>query len=545
MEQHSPVFKGRASLAANAKYDQPLDLVPRSFVESRTGTLLIINDITPVNEGIVGSKEYVSDTIPANLALATCIANTNKVRVHFICEPASYAMSEEVTINGTKAVVKANQNNFRMYEGYVDLTLDTEVLDAEIKAVSSTGAEATVTARLLIGGPRILTGAFGVYPNSQTHLKQGDTIAISGTVANDATEIHVVKGGISANKVTLTLGAENSGGDGARSYSGSIQVASGDNGVATIVASNFLGTESDTPFQTAPAQIDQTYPTIANPTMTYPVGQGAAKDGDTVTVNCAITGADSYQYSTEGGFTVADPTVYAAAKDIVLGTGEAFNFNNQYFTVTATRASNGAVTTKRGEVFVANAAPEATITINNNPAYLRSSEAGNTYTVRISTNQPIEVIPTLTSSAGELANFVRRADNRYEATIKIKDSDPRGAQSFADLVVTGLTGAVQNTIKAGASFTISGFLVRDLTVPAFAQKVAIGTHAVNPAKINAFYKGADKLTYHADLADHAAGFSLVNEAGEFDANGNYLWISDSAFAGANTSGTLMLTVEEV
>lgn len=545
MEQHSPTFKGRASLDQNAKYDQPLDLVPRSFVESRTGTLLIITDITPTADGIVGQKGYVANTIPENLVLQSCIANTNKVRVHFNCSPASAAVAEEVTVNGVTAQLSPKDGNFRLYEGYADIVLDENFVDAEIKATSAYGAECVVQAQLLIGGPKVLTGTFGVYPDAQTHLKAGDTVTISGTVQNTATKVWVEKGGIASAKVTMTLGEEDSAGAGERTYSGTITVSNSDNGVATIVASNFLGTESDAAFQTAAAQIDQTYPTIANPTMAYVSGQGAAKDGDEVTVTCAITNGDSFVYSAAGGFTVADETVYAEQKVYTLGSGEPFSYDNQYFKVVATRASNGATTSKTGVIKVANVAPEVTVSIVNSPAYLRSSESGNEYTVRISTNQPIEVTPTLTATVGELSNFTRRNDTRYEAKIKVKDIDARGAATFDGLVVTGLTGLVQNTIKAGDTYIIGGFLVRDLTVPALSQMVAIGTHVVNPQKVNAYYKGADKLTYHADLNQHAAGFSIVNSAGEFDPNGNFLFLSDANFAGTNTSGTLLLTVEEV
>ena len=85
---------------------------------------------------------------------------------------------------------------------------------------------------------------------------------------------------------------------------------------------------------------------------------------------------------------------------------------------------------------------------------------------------------------------------------------------------------------------------RDLTVPALSQMVAIGTYVYDVSNVIVSYKGADVLAYQADKTDVQKGFTIVDSNGDVDPNGNFVWISDSAFAGSNTSGTLILEFEE-
>jgi hypothetical protein len=128
--------------------------------------------------------------------------------------------------------------------------------------------------------------------------------------------------------------------------------------------------------------------------------------------------------------------------------------------------------------------------------------------------------------------------------LKIVDSDPKGPQTFSALSLTGLAGLLGSTITSGSTYTVGGFGTRTITFPAFARYAAIGTTIVDVTKVTASYTGSTVLARQTSTADVFQGFTIVDAAGNYSATGGYLMISDIAFAGSNTTGTLQLDVSE-
>lgn len=546
MDFHSPNFKGNAKLDPTASYSNPRDLVPREYVNG----ILTITDVVPTADGIVGYKEYTADTIPADIELTKCITDTTKIRVWFEAEPDRVSRKETITINGVpQTMIQAKADNSRLFTGYVDLDIAPDQGDVELHAISSTGAEYKCVVTPLIGGPTVASLTIDEIPVGQTHVKQNDKVKISGVVANDAVSIKALAKGLVASEVVLNIGAEDSAGQGSRRFDGEVTVSGvSSDAKVTVIAENFLGTEGDEK-DSIDVLVDQTYPTIPNATYTYPAGQLALKDGEAVTITSAISDADSAIYSIDGsvaaGFDITDPAVMEDDKVITMTSGENFSFDNQYYIVTATRANNGAARTRKFTIDIANAEPTIDISIVGNPSHLRSSVDGNDYNVRVNSDQPIDSAPSLDAQVGAWkGNWSKVNEKTWQRTVTISDSDAKGTHAFENLVATGRALVETNTINGGAAYTIQGFLIREVTVPALSQKVAIGTFVTDPTKITAYYKDADQLTYRPNLDDVPREFSVVDAAGDFDPQGNYFWISDVAFAGSNTSGTLVITVEE-
>ena len=549
MELHSPKFKGKATLDANATYDDENDLVPRKHVDLKANGFIVIKDVisSDPDVGIVGAHEYVQDTVPANIALTRCVTDTLNIRVLFECEPNRSEYTARVTINGQPTFLEAVPGNSRLYTGYCDLVIPEEDM-VEIIAESSTGETYICEVVPKIGGPVITSAQIDSLPECQTHVKEGDKINVSGVIENTAIEVMVQAGGASAGVELLILGSENSGGEGYRSFSGEVTIgAVKSDAPVSIIGKTELGTATEVPYEVGPVPIDQQYPIIPQPTYTYPVGQMALKDGESVDIECLITEADSATYNVYAGMEITNPAVLEDTKTITLISGASQSFDNEYLVISASKSSNGSSNTAKFTVDIANAAPRINLAIVNNPeARLRTDADGNQYTVRLISDQPLIELPTLASSVGETgASWVAKSELMYETQIVVKDSDPRGDHLFEGLVATGLARVETNTIDGGANFSIAGFLLRELTVPALSQKVAIGTFVHNAAKVVAHYKDADLLAYRNDLENAQASFTVVNEDGTLNPQGNYLWISDEAFAGTNTSGTLKLTVEEL
>jgi hypothetical protein len=62
--------------------------------------------------------------------------------------------------------------------------------------------------------------------------------------------------------------------------------------------------------------------------------------------------------------------------------------------------------------------------------------------------------------------------------------------------------------------------------------------------VAASYTGGTVLARQPNTSDVFQGFTIVDSAGNYDPFGDHLFISDAAFAGANTSGTLQLDISE-
>ena len=535
----------------------PLGVASKQYVDqvvvNGTSNLIIgqvyIRDIVPTGAGIVGSKLYVANTVPANAVLTEASSDNVNVRVRVHAEGGTAFFSPTVTVNGitatlTKAVVGANVDASRVYSGYADIVV-AGTGDTPITVVSSTGATADGVVHMLAAGPALTTLSIGALPGAQTEAKAGDVVSITGTVDNAATYAEIIAGGAAASLVAVTLGATDSGGVGKKTITANFTVGAGTGAQAVSVrARNSFGTYGTTFVSSNTIVLNQTYPTIGAITIAYPATQGAIKSGETATVSSTITNANTYSYSASADLSVAAPTTYAASKTVTYVSGTYVNGTNNY-TISATKASNGATSTANAAVKIANAAPTAAISISGSPSRLISSPAGQNYTVTITANQALNAAPSLVASSGTWTGSWTGSGTTWSRTLQITDAAAKGAQTFGTLVATGLANVSGSTITAGANYTVGGFVMRQVTFAAFSQHEAIGTAVTDISKVTAKYAGAgSNLTLQNSTANVFQGFTITNAAGTYNTTGNHIFITDAAFAGANTTGTLIVEVSE-
>lgn len=554
MDLHNPSVKGHAVLQQDPVQD--LHAVPKRYVDQRTAGGIFVTDIVPQGGGIVGLKEYHADTVPADYYLSKAVTNTASISVEFIAEPGVQDTALTAIIEtslGQTAIpvtnLSATPENPRVFSGSVDIMVDDGEVADTLRLVSSTGAEVSVDLDILIGGPPVSSVTLGAYPGGQTAVKSGDTMTLTGVVRNDAVSIRLLNFGASGQEKTLNIGAEDSAGAGFRTFDGSFTVSnrSGDLPVR-VVATNILGTDGDTFTSVDNASLDQTYPSFGSFSAAYPVGQQAIKGSETVNVDIPISNADQYSYSTATGLSIADPTTYSVTKAVTRSTEDIqYSVGNDNITVTATRTSNGAVSVQSFAVSVANSAPTAQIVIAGG-SVLRSSPGGENYNVEIRADQNLLNQPSSLDNpagAGTLSgSWSKVSDTRYRTTITVADADTKGIHSFSNMTITGLAGVQGTTITSGASYELAGITARDLTVPALQQLVPIGASVADTANLVVSYKGADLLEFRPDKTQYAKGFTITDNSGNVDANGDHVFLTDAVFAGSNTSGTLVLEFEE-
>jgi len=511
---------------------------------------VFITDITPTSSGIVGNKQYVANTVPANKVITDGTADTPNVRVSLVAEGGAAFYSPTVVVTteppqaGGPITVNLTEDTYdkRMFAGYADIVVN---VDTVVTATSNTNAKATATVHVAAAGPVVSSATIGALPGTQTEVKQNDVLPITGVVGNTATYVEVIALGAAKAVSSLTLGAADSGGAGFKTFSGTFIVGAGTGAQrASVRARNTLGTFGGTVTSTNTVTLNQTYPTIGARTISYPAGQSALKGSESATVTATVTNADTVAYTSSTDLSVASPNTYAASKTVTrVGGGYVIGTNN--YTITATKASNAAVTTATAAVSIADTAPTATISIVGNPTRLVSTPTGTDYTVRITPNQTLNAAPTLAASSGTWQGAWTFSAGVYSRVLRIADADADGAQLFSNLSMTNLANVVGTTITSGAAYTVGGFVRRTLTFAPFSQTAAIGTNISDFTKVTAQYTGSSVLTRRTDTSQYFAGFTITDADGTYNPNGGYLFLTDAEFAGSNTTGTLQVDIEEV
>lgn len=534
----------------------PMEVATKQYVDNQisggaiTGGLFFTN-AAPTSTGIVANKQYVANTVPSNKVISEATADTAAVTVTLFAEGGSSFYSPTVTIvtdppqagGAITCTLVEDASDKRTYTATAALNV---AVTTTVTATSSTNATATMVINRAGAGPAmdaLLIGSIVSPAVGQTEVRAGQQFNVSGRVPNDATYAEVLATGASASVISLTLGAADSMGTGYKTVTGVVTVSSA-TGAQTVTgrARNSLGTYGVNFVSTNTITLNQTFPVIGARSITYPVGQTALKASETATVAATITNFDTVTY-TASNLSVTDPTTYAATKTVTR-TGGTYSVGTANYTITATKTSNNATSSATAAVSIADTAPSAAITIVGSPSRLLSSPTGTDYTVTITANQQLSTAPSLTASSGTWQGSWSGSGTTWTRVLRIFDTSPKGVQSFSGLTVVGLAGVVGSTITSGSAYTVGGFAQRTITFPAFARYAFIGTSIVDITKTQAWYTGAAELTLYTDTGDYFQGFTIVDASGNYSATGSYLYISDAAFAGANTTGTLQLDIRE-
>lgn len=543
MKIDNALFRGHARVdftPAHPKDVVNLEYVQQMVMQGAAGAVFI-TDVVPSSTGLVGGKQY-ADTVPANAVITECFSDTNNLRVHFLAEGPSTSYSPVVNIEGVVAqsMIEIGGDK-RLFSGYVDITLAES---GTVTVTSSTGSTATVNVTLLTVGPTVQSVTIGDLPGTQTSVKQGDVVPYTAVVQNSATDI-VIKnlGAASAEAGTQSFGVDDSAGAGFKTVSGTFVVANRTGLQSlTITAANFIGTEGDAVASSNQITLDQVIPTFGAMTVVYPNSQTALKGSETAQVTVQVNNSTSVSYGFDQGSVEAN-TTYAATKNVTRESGTYVTGNNYH--IVANKASNGSSASFNGSVVVADAAATAAITIIGNPARLQSSAAGNDYTVQIAPNQILAGAPTMDASSGTWIGSWTASGNNWRRTLRISDTDAKGSQLFSNLSMTNRAGVQSGTITSGAAYTVGGLVLRTITFPAFARFAAIGSSVVTIGKTSAKYSGtADNLALRNDTNQAAASYTITDNAGNYSATGDQLFLSDLDYANANTSGTLKVDFSE-
>ena len=494
------------------------------------GGALFISDVTPASGGIVSTKLWEAGTVPVQSDITECTTDEDAVNVHVYVEGDSSIYTPEVTINGI-TVTNLTQDTYdkRTYSGFVQLSItDTTT----VVAMTASGLQDTVIINRAAVGPAISDITFGAYPGIQTELKAGDVIPVTVTTAPEAVSVTFYAFG-AANAVVLSA----SGG----TATGNLTINSA-SGTLTVkaYATNGFGTAGADFTSTATLLLNQTYPTIATPSIVYPIGQTALKAVETASLTASVTNFDTITYSTPANIMLNElSNVYDLTKTVNRFSGD-YIVSGSNYTITANRIANNATSTRSALVKIVNVAPTASISIDGSPARLRSTLAGKYYTLRVTANQQLKSYNSLDSDKGTLSAF-----SSNTKTILIVDSTIRGIGNFGNMSITGLSGIVGNDITSGSTFTVGGFEPRIITFGVVSNREPIGTTIGSFTKTRFRLAGTvEWFTREVSTADVIDGFTITDSAGNYNPSGDYIFLTSTALVGSNSAGTLQGEFEE-
>jgi hypothetical protein len=327
--------------------------------------------------GNIGNTVYAPNTTPANRVLESVTVDANSIVVSLTVEGNASSYTPVVTIETIPP-----QPGGVVFTSVVENTVDrTYVVSATIdcttsiviNATSSTGATASLVVNKAGFGPALSVLSINSLPGSQTELKAGDVVAISGAIANSATYAEILATGASSLVSPLSLGVQNSHSPGFKTLAGSFICGSG-SGARTITARgrNALGTFGANFVSPSIVTLNQTYPTISARTIQYPGTQQALRDAQSASISANVSNFDSVQYSSSNNLAVTLPSVYGSPKVATRISGDYENGIDNYI-ITAVKASNGATTVAASQIAIANVAPTISLSMVGAPLRLFSS----------------------------------------------------------------------------------------------------------------------------------------------------------------------------
>lgn len=420
---------------------------------------------------------------------AVASPDVTEITVHVFAYSALDSIRPEATINGNNVSWSTSPSkNPTAYYGTYTLTMNT----GTIVAVHEDGNTYSVV--VSPDGPPVISSAHFVngYPGSQTELKENDGFDIR--IQSDINFVSVEIENSGACKYRIVNGLDTD------DYTFTTTIA--DRGTSTqdlparARVKKSTGTWSDWVYTNDGGSVDGTntvklnnlYPLVESmdqDSITYPGSQEAIKNSETVTIHSTCSDYDTIAYSSPTGeLTIPDSSVYSEDKAGVQRSSGNYNITNDNYRISATRNANDATTTENVCVYIAHVDPEISM---SHSAYLRSGGNDDTsaqnYTITLNSNQRLIDIPTVDdppAGAGTwVGSWIDGGDSTsFTRTLQVHDDDTKGSYSWGSLSATNLAEKEVTTYTGGNTYTLRGFVSRDIALAAFANEAVMNVAAV-------------------------------------------------------------------
>lgn len=311
--------------------------------------------------------------------------------------------------------------------------------------------------------------------------------------------------------------------------------------------------------------LDSDEPQIVVSDITYPIGQQALKADEQAEIIYFYDYTESLTVTAlTSELNILTPTPAVGASILVEMTSGTYNITNNNVRITGIKTSNDTSAYVDTCVYIANSAATIAMTGVHTSSRLRSGGNNGTstqsYQVVVTSNQRLLSTPDVQPepSAGVLSALTPSnvgTGQNFTGNIQVHDSITRNSYNFTlESPAVNLAGVETTTISFGDLYTIGGFVSRSGT---FDAGVAYDDIGVNVSGLNNATKlvvtiSAVSGTYAANTTNvnYSSGnhvFTVVSTGSPtvFDATGNALRINEANTVGANTTGLLPYTIEEL
>ncbi len=497
----------------------------------------------------------------------------------FINSIASWDSSNGDTVlysGSTNDILISNSGTFENPKtvSYVDgIYSDQDNLSIEAVRVNN-GAVDTDNVKIKIANPPQITSIFfdaaatsAQSPNvvGASEVKGGDTInAYIDVQSNESSanqiNLQILNYGLSEGQSASNYSSTDLGG-GVFRYTVPIIVTdeSSRNGTVGIKATpsnslyNIFGDEFTSDDL---VDLNNSYPSVSITSVSYPTNQEALKNSESALVSNSASNFDTISYSSNGQLNISDPSVYEGSKTVNRLNG-GYNISTNNFTITATKNSNGAVSSSSTVIKIAN--DPLTFSINGLSSPLSSSPAGISDNFNLVSSQLMLSSPSLnTDSTQTIASDLNHTSagtntNSNSFRITVDDLDTKGTFSWQ---VSGdnLAGITTTTISTNPNYIIQGFSARTITASPTslgAGLAPIGTSVSNPSNVSMeniseggsgpnagtiysyeSYPDGTQLDNSYDLDNK---FTVCDSLGVTNSNGDHIFNLDKLNRAANTA----------
>ena len=513
---------------------------------TKQGGAVFITDIEPQEDSEnVASKAFSS----GGLVLQSCSSSTDLIKVSILAITGFSTFKPIVTVeNEIVSLVQDEDQN--VWTGTIAIDLQGKTI---VEAIHNDGA----FHRCMIVNEQnpVVTDAFlsGGYPAGQTELKEDDSFSLQVEGSEAFTAIEVAEYG--AAKAAQYPVAE--------AVSATINITIADKGNTPTAKGvrlrivNANGTKSDWYSTELHGNTDGVNTVILNNTkpiiniqeIVYPENQLALKNDEGATVNHSISNYDSVLYASENAeLNIAEPNSFAASKAVSRISGD-YNVNQSNLIITASRAANGASTTKSVVIKIAHLA--ASISFEGNEKRLVSGGNNNTeaqsHLLSIKADQILIGLPQISVEEGLLQGQMQQVGNSndYQQSILIHDNDEKGIQLAQLNQAVNLAGIVTSSFNNPSQYEIGGFVQRLLTFQEFSNETPIGTAVSEVSKIIAKDKDERLMTYAPNLENSSLTFTITQPANTLNPKGNIFHWNDEQAVNNNSTGLATVLIEEL
>jgi hypothetical protein len=396
----------------------------------------------------------------------------------------------------------------------------------------------------------------GGYPGSQTEVKENDTYQIKITFNGSGSEPSDVE---IANFGAMKYKTQSITWDG--SYQATITGTVDSTGTsaqsfpARVRAKNSFGTFGGYVDTNAGGSTDgvntivcnDLHPTVTFGSISYSSGYNALKDSETANVSVTTANLDTITYTSPNAqLSITNATVDETPKTVTRIAGD-YNVSTNNLSAIAVRNANGAVTNRSTVVYIAHV--DAVINISEPATRLRSGGNDGTqiqnHTITMSSNQLLRANPTLSAPMGTLSSFSGATPgSTFTASLGVHDNDTKGTYQWQSLSAINMAGKVTNIITGNDTYTLGGFVERDMYFDPQANEKAMGVNVSDTSKVVAVDKDLIAMTFYGDLNDHVRGYSFTSPSGVINNSGNILYWNDVSEVQNNTTGLSFIRIRE-